>query len=194
MRKVIAAYWPSYYEGIRDFQVIAGVEDAELEQALQAVEGQLQDRVVMTAREDAVKRRERMLGIQADPSKESLDFRRRRIVNRYSTKPPFTVRYLQQQLDRLVGKGMTVVSADAQQFVLYVTANIENAAIFQEVQHTVETVKPANLIYRQNTSLKDDIALEERIARREIYANYTLGSWRLGLEPFVSFGPEVAVK
>lgn len=194
MRKVIAAYWPSYYEGIQDFQVIAGVEDAELEQALQAVEGQLQDRVVMTAREDAVKRRERMLGIQADPSKESLDFRRRRIVNRYSTKPPFTVRYLQQQLDRLVGKGMTVVSADAQQFVLYVTANIENAAIFQEVQHTVETVKPANLIYRQNTSLKDDIVLEERIARQEIYANYTLGFWPLGLEPFVSFGPEVAIK
>jgi hypothetical protein len=190
----IMPYLPDYYREIKDFTDLAGTETIELDSLEAAVQRLFDDQFVMTASADAVKRREQMLGIQADPATESLDFRRKRLINRYSTKPPFTVRYLQQQLDSLVGPGLAIVSVDVQQFILYVTANIENANVFKEVQFTVETIKPANLIYQQNTALGDTVELEERVSMRTLTWETRLGSWQLGAVPFASVGPEVIVK
>ncbi|MMZ66416.1 hypothetical protein D1872_289140 [compost metagenome] len=89
---------------------------------------------------------------------------------------------------------MTIVSVDVENFILYVTTNIENANIFKEVLHTIQTVKPANLVYQQNTSLNDTIGLEEHISKQEITWNYKLGSWKLGEKPFWSLGTEVRIK
>lgn len=190
----IMSYLPDFYRDIQDMTKLAETESAELESLDAAVQQLFDDQFVMTASADAIKRREQMLGIQADPATETLDFRRQRLINRYSTKPPFTVRYLQQQLDQLVGPGMTIVSVDVQNFVLYVTTNIENATVFREVSHTMDTVKPANLVYQQNTSLRADVGLEEHIAKQDITWNYTLGSWQLGTQPFATLGTEEVVK
>lgn len=189
------SYLPPYYEDVQEFVQLGQTEDIELDQLEAAVQQLFADQFVLTSGVQAIKRRELMLGIQADPATESLEFRKQRIINRYRTKPPFTVRWLQEQLDKLVGPGMTVVSVDAPNFILYVTTNIENANIFKEVQHTVQTVKPANILYQQNTSINSTIGLEERIVRRSISWNYKLdGSWRLGEKPFATLGAEVEVK
>lgn len=188
-------YLPEFYREMKDFTELAATESVELDQMESAVQRLFDDQFVMTASADAIKRREQMLGIQADPVTETLDFRRQRLINRYSTKPPFTIRYLQQQLDKLVGPGMTIVSVDVQNFILYVTTNVEHANIFREIQHTVQTVKPANMIYQQNTSVEDVMMVEESIAKRTITWNYTLDdSWILGEKPFASLGEEVVIK
>lgn len=190
----IMRYLPEYYREIEDIKELAATESVELDNMEIAIQQLLDDQYVMTASVDAIKRRERMLGIQADPTTESLNFRRRRLINRYSTKPPFTRRWLQQQLDRLVGPGMTIVSVDPQQFILTVTANIENANVFREVIHTVDAVKPANMVYQQNTALHADIGLDERISKQDITWNYALGSWQLGMQPFSTLGTEEVIK
>ncbi|MBB6733178.1 DUF2313 domain-containing protein [Cohnella sp. CBP 2801] len=190
----IMKYLPSYYQDIEDFTAMAAAENSEFDSLDTDVQRLLDDQFVLTASTAAIARREAMLGIQADPSKETLDFRRKRILNRYQTKPPFTVRYLQQQLDRLVGPGMTVVSVDVQNFILYVTTNIENANVFKEIIRTVEMVKPANIVYQQNTALNITLELDESISRQTIDWNYKLdGSWNLGEKAFSTLGVEVPV-
>lgn len=193
MSERILSYWPPFYRDILDFVKLAETESVELDDLEAAVRRLFDDQFVMTASADAVRRRERMLGIQADPATESLNFRRKRLVNRYSTKPPFTLRYLQEQLDALVGKGMTIASVDVQQLILYVTTNIENANVFREVIHTIETIKPANMVYQQNTSLRADIELRESASLRPIMWNYKLGTWQLDAQPFATLGTEVPV-
>lgn len=191
----ILNYWPDFYKEIADFIALADAQTPEVEGIEKAVQQLFDDQFVMTSSPQAIERREKMLGIQADPANESLDFRKKRILNRYQTKPPFTIRYLQRQLDRLIGTGAAIVSVDVQNFILYVTANIDNANIFKEVKHTVETIKPANLEYQQNTSIQDAIALEEHIKTSVVTWNYRLdGSWTLGAKPFASYGPEVIIK
>lgn len=194
MSERVRPYWPEYYHDVIDFIQIAQTEDIELDDMTSAIQQLFDDQFVLTSSVQAIKRRELMLGIQADPTTESLEFRKQRILNRYQTTPPFTVRWLQEQLDRLVGPGMTIVSVDVENFILYVTTNIENANIFKEVLHTIQTVKPANLVYQQNTSLNDTIGLEEHISKQEITWNYKLGSWKLGEKPFWSLGTEVKIK
>lgn len=191
----ILIHLPSYYLQIADFVKLAETESIELDLMKNAVEQLFNDQFVETSGLQSVIRREKMLGIQADPTTENIEFRRRRIINRYQTKPPFTERYLQQQLDLLVGKGLTIVSVDVDNFLLIVTAEIVNASVFREVIYTINKIKPANIVYQQNTSINDGIELKERISRRAGTWNYKLdGSWKLGEKGFISFGQEVVIK
>lgn len=188
-------YLPSIYHDVIDFVELTGTGAQEVISAEQAIKTLFDDQFVTEASEQAIKRREKMLGIQADPTTETLEFRRKRLINRYSTKPPFTVRYLQERLDFLVGKGLTIVEADPLTFTLTVITNIDNAALFKEVERTVKVTKPANMIYQQKTSLQSVIGLKERIKARSITWNYKLdGSWKLGEKPFADLGTEVVFK
>lgn len=187
-------YLPEVLREIDDFKALTDAEIPEMDNLSTAIQKYIEDQFVMTASVEGIRRREKMLRIQADPSTEPLEFRRKRIINRQSTKPPFTIRWLQEQLDRLIGPGLAVVSVDVQQFILYVTTNIENANLFKEVQHTVQSVKPANLVYQQNTSLNHRIGIKETTKARTISWNYKLdGSWKLGEKPFATLGPEVTL-
>lgn len=191
----ITQYWPSYYDDVLEFHEIAKTESIELDEMQRTLQQLLDDQFVMTSRERAVKRREQMLNIQADPSAESLDFRKKRIINRYSTKPPFTAGYLQERLDFLVGPGRAMTSIDVQRFVVSVTAAVTDASVFKEIEYTVKTTKPANMVYRQETALEDAFAFEERISMQTLTRETKLStSWRLGATPFATVGPEVEIK
>ncbi|MFD2117246.1 putative phage tail protein [Paenibacillus yanchengensis] len=195
MANRVLKHLPEYYHVIDDFRRLDETESIELDQLRRAVDQLFDDQFVITAGLQAIKRREQMLGIQSDPAIETLDFRRRRLLNRYQTRPPFTIRYLQQQLDLVVGKGLTIVAVDPQTFMLTVTTDIENASVFREALHTINTVKPVNLIYQQQTPLQLEIDVVERISRMQMNWNYKLdGSWELGAEPFITLDTEVIVK
>lgn len=188
-------YLPDLYHDVIDFVELTQTGSDEIIAAEEAVNKLFDDQFVISATEQAIKRREKVLEIQADPSIETLDFRRKRLVNRYSTKPPFTIRYLQQRLDYLIGAGLTIVSADPQNFILTVTTNIDDAAVFREVEHTVRVIKPANLIYQQQTSLEDVIELEEHISKKDIFWNYKMdGNWLLGEKSYADLGAEGLIK
>lgn len=191
----ILKYWPEIYWEIDDFVALAPAESSEVEDMDKAVNQLFDDQFVMTSSPHAIERREKMLKIQADPSTESLEFRKKRILNRYQTKPPFTIRWLQRQLNELVGTGLVIVNVDVQNFILYVRADIDDAAVFKEVNHTVLTVKPANLIYNQQTQINEGITLQENIYKSSLDRKTGLSTtWQLGISPFAVRGEEVQVK
>lgn len=195
MTNKLLTYLPELYHDIIDFVELTDTEEAEFISTEQAIQQLFDNQFVMSSNERAVRRRERMLGIQADPTKETLDFRKKRIVNRYSTKPPFTLRYLQERLDFLVGAGRAIISVDPQAFILKVTAGIEDAALFKEVEHTIKSIKPANMVYQQETALEDRIVLQEHISLRRLTRMTRLSTtWRLGVTPFAEASEEVIVK
>lgn len=194
MAERILRHLPEFYQLIEDFRVLDHTETIELDLLQSAVDQLFDDQFVMTSGLQAIKRREQMLGIQSDPSIETLDFRRRRLLNRYQTRPPFTIRYLQQQLDLVVGQGLTIVAVDPINFVLTVTTDIENASVFREALRTIDTVKPANLVYQQQTPLQAEVEVKERISRKQMNWHYKLnGDWQPGSRPFMSLGSEVVV-
>ncbi|MOA23451.1 hypothetical protein D3C78_1440720 [compost metagenome] len=172
---------------------MAETSTTELDTVSVAIEQMLNDQFVATASIQAIKKREQELGIQAVPS-ESLRFRRERILNRYQTKPPFTIRYLQNRLNHLIGDGLAMVSADYQNFVLTITTNIKDAIVFKEIEHTVRVVKPVNLMYQQQTGLEDTLEIKDRISKKDIIWNYKFSGWSLGEKPFADFGEEVIIK
>lgn len=191
----ILKYWPEIYHEIDDFVALAEVQSSQVENLDNAVQQLFDDQFVMSSSPEAIKRREKLLRIQADPANESLEFRKKRILNRYQTKPPFTIRWLQQQINQLVGEGLVIVDVDVQNFILYVRADIDDAAVFKEVNHTVLTVKPANLIYNQQTEINEGIALQENIYKSTLRRMTGLSTtWQLGITPFAVRGEEEQIK
>lgn len=187
-------YLPEFYREIHDFVELVEAEASELEQVRAEAELLLSNQFVTTADETSIRRRELQIGIRADTSTETLEFRKRRLINRYSTKPPFTIHYLQQRLDALVGAGRAVVSIDVQNFLLTVTVNIPSTPYFREIEYTINTVKPANLSYNQATEINTAVSLEEHIWRIALTRPTRLGSWTIGLMPFAEQHSEVQIK
>lgn len=195
MSEPILSYLPEWYGLIREIQKLAEVEDRETTDLQQALQRLLDDQFVDTASERAIRRREQQLGIRADPVNEDLELRRLRLVNRYSTKPPFTVRYLQERLDFLLEPGRATVRVDVDNFILTLTTSVEDANLFREVEYTVKTIVPANIVYQQETAIKDQIGLQEKISYLRLTRETRLSTgWRLGVVPFASEGSEVIVK
>ncbi|GKU79848.1 putative phage tail protein [Paenibacillus sp. L3-i20] len=194
MANRVVKHLPEFYRDIQDFRELDVTVSEELNNIDSAINQLLDNRFVMTSSVEAIERREKIRRINADPNVESLEFRRLRILNRNQTKPPFTIRYLQQQLDRLVGVGMTIVTVNSQQFIISVMTNIENALLFREVHYTINIVKPANMLYQQSTSLGEKIGFKESISRKSVTWNYKLGSWKVGEKPFATLGSEVVIK
>ncbi|SCW57163.1 hypothetical protein SAMN04487970_101665 [Paenibacillus tianmuensis] len=188
-------YLPEHFHEIKEMKELTRTEDEEIEAIAHAVRQFLDNQFVTTAQEWVIKRREDMVGIRADSAVETLEFRRNRLINRYSTRPPFTVRYLQSRLDSLIGQGVAKVEVDGQNFNLKITMGVPDAAYFKEIEHTVQIVKPANLVYNQATSLADRVGLEEHIWKTPLTRMTRLSTtWKLGSTRFANRGKEVQVK
>ncbi len=193
MNDPLLSYLPDLYFDIREFVELMATEDVEFASLQTAVDRLFDDQFVLTSSEDAVRRRERMLGILADKTIETLSFRRTRIINRFSTKPPFTIRYLQERLDFVTGApGLVLAELDVQHFTLKVSVGVENAAVLRELQYTIDTLKPANLIYQPTTYSMDrieilDTAFSVGLDRKTKFD----GSWHLGGTPFAVRREEV---
>lgn len=186
---------PEFYEDIEDFKELTDTEQVELELLDKQLLRLLDNQFIKAADAETIKRHEEILGIRADPALETLEFRRMRVINRYSTKPPFTVRYLQNRLDYLIGEGRTAVNVDPSEFLLRVTTNIKDAPVFREVDYTIQTIKPANMVYQQDTSIQSDIELKESITMRELDRHARLStSWHVGKTAFAVAGEEVILK
>ncbi|MEK3722321.1 putative phage tail protein [Paenibacillus sp. FSL H8-0034] len=188
-------YLPMQYHGLKEMVEITDTEDIEFDSLILQVKQMLDNQFVMTSNVQAIKRREQQLDIRADPTVEILDFRRKRLIHRYSTRPPFTARYLQNRLDELVGVGVATVDLDIQNFILTIKLKIPDAAHFLEIEHVIRLMKPANLIYYQETALADTLTLVEHMWSTPLHRMTRLGSsWRLGSTPFSIREQEVQIK
>ncbi|WP_368653775.1 putative phage tail protein [Ornithinibacillus sp. 4-3] len=185
---------PIFLHNLREFKVSTEIGSKEFDQLEAKINQILDDQFIETSSLEAIERRENMLKIIADPSTESLENRRIRVLNRYQTKPPFTKRYLQQQLDTLLGIARSNVTINPEAFILTVTTSIDDAFLFKEMEYTINTVKPANMLYQQETSLRDKIIIKESAKKQVLTRNTRLGTtWKLGRTPWADRGEEVVI-
>ncbi|WP_313894302.1 putative phage tail protein [Psychrobacillus sp.] len=191
----LMSYLPHYYQDIHEFKVLMAIENPEFNLLLSEFDGVLNDQFILTAQEPAIEKREKLFNILADPKTETMEFRRKRIINRQSIKPPFTLKYLQQRLDFLLGEGVATARVDVTNYILRVELAITNAALFKEVLEMIEKIVPLNIIYLQKTALENRLCLKEHIIARKIKRSIRLSTnWRLGIIPFGSLSSEVVVK
>lgn len=100
---------------------------------------------ILTADELGIAQLEKQFDIIPDLSTEDLAFRRQRLLNRNTTKPPFTLEYLEDKLAELITDGSHKVVMDYPKYALDVEIGLDNAQLYNEIALTVDTIKPANI-------------------------------------------------
>lgn len=185
---------PPWYREILDYQQICQTEQAQFEALASEIVSVADNFFFQTMDAQAVNQWEQIFGIVPDPNTESLALRRSRLLNRISTHPPFTLGFLYQKLDELIGVGEWTVRVDYPNYTLTIESSAENQQYATEVAYTVNRIKPAHIVYVNTPYLRSGLLLSETIQLSQRIYNYKLGSWGLGLAPFASEQEQGVIK
>lgn len=176
---------PPWYREVLDYQQMCQTEEQQFALLAEEINRVADNFFLQTMDLGTVQLWENVFHITANPSTESLQFRRERIINRISMRPPYTLGFLYQMLDRLIGEGQWTVEVDYPNYALYIEAGAEGQSYWQELTYTVNHIKPAHITYISRPLLRTGMLLNERIESVRYEWNYHMdGTWALGAEPF----------
>ena len=177
---------PPWYAEVLDYQQICHTEEQQFAALANEITAVAQNFFFQTMDESAVTQWEQIFGILANPQTDTLEFRQARLLNRMSSRPPYTIWFLKQKLDELIGPNQWTVTMDYPNYTLYIESAAENQAYATEVEFTINKIKPAHIVYINKPYVNTGILLSETISLTQRVYNYRLGSWGLGVYPFAS--------
>lgn len=185
---------PPWYREVLDYQQMCQTETAQFEALAQEITGVAENFFFQTMGLDGIEMWEQIFHIVPNPQTEDLEFRRYRVLNRITTKPPFTLGFLYQKLDELIGPGLWEVTVDYPNYTLYIESSAQNQNYAQEVAFTINQIKPAHIVYVNTPFIQSGLLLSEQIERLNRVYNYKLGLWALGQLPFATDQDSEVVK
>ena len=165
---------PPWYREILDYQEICQTEKAQFDALAAEITGVADNFFFQTMDESAVSMWEQIFEIVPNPDTESLAFRRARALNRISTRPPFTLGFLYQKLDELIGPGTWTVTVDYPNYTIYIESSAENQQYATEVAYTINRIKPAHIVYVNTPYTRTGLLLSETIELSQRVYNYKL--------------------
>lgn len=185
---------PPWYREVLDYQQICLTEQQQFEGLADEIIGVADNFFFQTMDEEAVSMWEQIFHIIPNPATEDLAFRRARVLNRITTRPPYTMGFLYQKLDELIGPGEWTVTVDYPNYTLYIESAAQNQNYATELAFTINRIKPAHIVWVNAPFVRTGLLLSETISSAQRTYNYKLGSWALGLLPFATDGPEGVIK
>lgn len=188
------ALLPPWYREILDYQQMCQTEQAQFALLAQELNTVADNFFFQTMDADTVAAWEQVFSIIPDPASETLEFRRDRLLNRISTRPPFTLGFLYQKLDELIGPGQWTVNVDYPNYTLYIESSALDQQYATEVAFTINHVKPAHIVYINTPFVRTGMLLSETVSVSQRIYNYHLGSWALGVLPFAGEQEQGVVK
>lgn len=182
----VCEYLPDWFKQIVDYQALCQTESAQFELLADAMDKIADNFYFQTMGADAIVMWEKIFSIVPNPSTESLEFRRQRLLNRISTRPPFTLGFLYQKLDQIIGKGKWMAYVDYPNYTLYIESSSTDQQWAIELSYTLDKIKPAHIVYINRPLTVDRLVINESVELSSLIWNYNLGSWGLGLNPFAT--------
>lgn len=181
----VREYIPDIYKRVDEFNEILGVQEKLKLLFLQNCNDVENNQFLSTLTIECVKSYEKLLNIVPNPAIENLEFRRNRIKNRLTTMPPFTKNFLYDKLNDIIGKDKFNMYVDYENYTLYIESSADNQNWFIETQITIDSIKPANIVFINKPLISDYVLLSEQIGLTGIVYNYRLGTtWILGKTSF----------
>lgn len=185
---------PPYLLEFREFNAIYTALNKEFQLLQESREKVLDQFFIDTMCEESILRMEKMLNILPDPTKETLEFRRDRVKNRFLITPPFSIRYLRNQLDSAIGVGNYTLTIDNNNYTIYLESSALNQNWYEEIIFTINKVKPCNMIFTNKPLLTNSILISEQQEAFDLSYNYVLDKWSLGEKPFADLINQKTIK
>lgn len=180
----VISYVPQIYEGCVETDELTRVEDEMLNMFENFSDSAGANQFILTSDIEGIEQREQTLGIVANPATEDIEFRRERLLNRYAMTPPFTLRFLEQKLNGIIGNGNWSASVDYANRVLYIEASALNQNWYEELEFTINYLKPCNLVFTNVPLISLGLSISEEVSYQTLMWNYRMSHWKLGEKSF----------
>jgi hypothetical protein len=177
--------FPAIYNDCKEIEYIGDADYEALKRLNDAYLRLRNNQFVISADMLGLIEYERVLNIAADPATETIDFRRKRILDRITTLPPFTYNYLQSKLDEVVGVGRWISNIDYVNYRLEIHTFLQQDW-YNEFIFIMNLIKPANIVFINSPLSVTYLQIAQRIFKIDSQWNYKLGQWQLGALPFMS--------
>lgn len=136
---------PPIYDEVKEMEELSSSIAVELDDLDKAREQVEDEQFIMTSSEKFIRIRERGYDIRADPTNESLDFRRHRIITRQSTRLPITQRKVHEILSILVGHSNFEEHLNVADCETTFIFDATDGAMNREIDFTLDRIIPLNM-------------------------------------------------
>ena len=143
-RKMIE-YLPECLRNVKEYEAILTMAvQPEVEILWNRLDDMLNDQFIQDATENGVSRYEKIMKIVPRADK-TLEERKFALITKNNEHPPFTIKWLEKQLEMLCGKGGYSVSRDVGKKILTVRVELAVSGNYNNVEALLERVVPANM-------------------------------------------------
>lgn len=181
-------YFPRFYDGYVEIDAIIDTEDKAFEEIGVNFRRAINNQFIKLADEAGISAYEVLFDVIADPSTETLEERRDRLLNRVSVIPYYTTIFLRNRLDSLIGAGLYNLIIDYDNYTLYLESAAKNQLYYNEIAVLMSNIKPCNIVFINMPLVSQQIFVSEQVNVSKLTYNYVLGGqWKLGEKPFISY-------
>lgn len=159
---------PSIYDEIVEVEALTETTTNEVE-LIEVAKRRVEDeQFIMTSSEPFIRMREKGFDIRADPSTETLDFRKQRLITRQSTRLPLTQRKVNEIVRSIVGINYDEY-LDIEGCKVLFAVDATEASVSRELDETLERIIPLNMELSVARRVKSKVYVPAAIfAGREI--------------------------
>lgn len=188
-------YFPRFYDGYVEIDAIIDTEDKAFEEIGVNFRRAINNQFIKLADEIGISAYEVLFDVIADPSTETLEERRDRLLNRVSVIPYYTTIFLRNRLDSLIGAGLYNLIIDYDNYTLYLESAAKNQLYYNEIAVLTSNIKPCNIVFINMPLVSQQIFVSEQVNVSKLTYNYVLGGqWKLGEKPFISYEDKGIIK
>lgn len=188
-------YFPHFYDGYVEIDAIIDTEDKAFEEIGVNFRRAINNQFIKLADETGISAYEVLFDVIADPSTETLEERRDRLLNRVSVIPYYTTIFLRNRLDSLIGAGLYNLIIDYDNYTLYLESAAKNQLYYNEIAVLMSNIKPCNIVFINMPLVSQQIFVSEQVNVSKLTYNYVLGGqWKLGEKPFISYEDKGIIK
>lgn len=188
-------YFPRFYDGYVEIDAIIDTEDKAFEEIGVNFRRAINNQFIKLADETGISAYEVLFDVIADPSTETLEERRDRLLNRVSVILYYTTIFLRNRLDSLIGAGLYNLIIDYDNYTLYLESAAKNQLYYNEIAVLMSNIKPCNIVFINMPLVSQQIFVSEQVNVSKLTYNYVLGGqWKLGEKPFISYEDKGIIK
>ena len=140
-------YVPAVYKDVKEMDVLVDVQEEWFKVLTSITDKEYARLYIQTCDEIGIARFERVLKITANPSVESLDFRKERALTRCNATLPYTAIWLRIYLNAILGEHNYELDIDYDNDIITLYGYVLDYSWAKESSLVIRDVKPCNMVF-----------------------------------------------
>lgn len=140
-------YVPAIYKDVKEMDVLVDVQEEWFKVLASIMDKEYARLYIQTCDEIGIARFERVLKITANPSVESLDFRKERALTRCNATLPYTPIWLRVYLNAVLGEQNYELDIDYDNDIITLYGYVLDYSWARESSLVIRDIKPCNMVF-----------------------------------------------